>query len=68
MKAHVYGKNLLTTQANFPEAVNQKVMQTSPYADPRPIARSKANTGFPVMRVQDRGSRLLATLDLIVPS
>jgi len=68
MKAHVDGKNLLTTQANFPEEVNQRIMQTSPYADPRPIQRSSDSTGFPVMRVQERGDRLLATLDLIVPT
>lgn len=68
MKAHVEGKNLLTTQANFPEEVNQKVMQSSPYSIPRPIERSTANMGFPIMRIQERGTRLLATLDLIVPS
>jgi len=68
MKAHVDGKNLLTTQANFPEEVNQKVIQAAPYADPRPITRSTAKTGFPIMRVQERATRLLATLDLMVPS
>lgn len=68
MKAHVDGKNMLTTQANLPEEVNESVMQTSPYVDPRPISRSTSNTGFPIMRVQERGDRLLATLDLIVPS
>lgn len=68
MKAHIDGKNLLTTQANLPEEFNQRVMQSAPYADPRPIARSTAKTGFPVMRVQERGNHLLATLDLIVPA
>lgn len=68
MKAHVDGKNLLTTQANLPEEVNEKVMQTSPYSGPRPISRSTDSTGFPIMRVQERGDRLLATLDLIVPA
>lgn len=68
MKAHVNGKNLLTTQANLPEEVNKRVMQMSPYANPRPISRSTSNTGFPIMQVQERGDRLLATLDLIVPS
>ena len=68
MKAHVDGVNLLTTQANLPEEVNEKIMQTPPYSDPRPISRSTASTGFPIMRVQDRGDRLLATLDLIVPA
>ncbi len=68
MKAHVAGKNLLTTQANLPEEVNQRIMQTPPYADPRPITRSTKSTGFPVMRVQERGDRLLATLDLMVPA
>lgn len=68
MKAHVDGKNLLTTQANLPEEVIQKVMQTSPYSDPRPIARSTKSQGFPIMRVQERDDRLLATIDLIVPA
>ncbi len=68
MKAHVAGKNLLTTQANLPEEVNQRIIQTPPYADPRPITRSTKSTGFPVMRVQERGDRLLATLDLMVPA
>lgn len=67
MKAHVNGRNLLTTQANFPEVINQRVMNTAPYSGPRPIARSTQVTGFPVMRVQDRGKQLLATLDLMVP-
>lgn len=68
MKAHVAGENLLTTQANLPEEVNQRVMQTEPYVAPRPITRSTKQTGFPIMRVQERGDRLLATLDLIVPA
>ncbi len=67
MKAHVAGRNLLTTQANLPETFNERVMQTAPYSDPRPITRSTKSTGFPVMRVQERGGRLLATLDLVVP-
>lgn len=68
MKAHVAGKNLLTTQANLPEDVNERVMKTAPYAEPRPISRSTKRTGFPVMRIQERGERLLATIDLIVPT
>lgn len=68
MKAHVNGKNLLTTQANFPEEINQRIMQTPPYDNPRPISRSTKSTGFPIMRVLERGPRMLATLDLIVPS
>lgn len=68
MKAHVNGKNLLTTQANLPEEINKKVMQTAPYTNPRPISRSTQSTGFPIMRVQERGDKLLATLDLIVPA
>ncbi len=67
MKAHVAGVNLLTTQANLPEEVNQRVMGTSPYNQPRPIARTTEGTGFPIMQVQERGERLLATLDLSVP-
>jgi len=67
-KAHIAGKNLLTTQANLPEPVNERIMQTAPYAEPRPITRSTKPTGFPVMRVQERGERLLATLDLMVPN
>lgn len=68
MKAHVNGKNLLTTQANFPEEVNERIMQSSPYNEPRPITRSTKSTGFPIMRVHERGSKLLATLDLIIPT
>jgi protocatechuate 3,4-dioxygenase beta subunit len=67
MKAHVAGRNLLTSQANLPEPVNERIMQMAPYADPRPIKRSTKSTGFPVMRVQTRADRLLATLDLIAP-
>ena len=68
MKAHVDGKNLLTTQANLPEEVNLRVMQTAPYVDPRPITRSTKSQGFPIMRVQERGDNLLATIDLVVPA
>lgn len=68
MKAHVNGQNLLTTQANMPEDINERVMQMAPYSAPRPITRSTKGTGFPLMRVQDRGDRLLATLDLMVPA
>lgn len=68
MKAHVNGKNLLTTQANLPEEINDRVMQLPPYSDPRPITRSTKSTGFSIMNVQERGDRLLATLDLMVPS
>lgn len=67
MKAHVDGRNLLTSQANLPEAINDRVMKTAPYSKPRPIKRSTKPTGFPIMRVQERGNRLLATLDLMVP-
>lgn len=68
MKAHINGKNLLTSQANLPEPINERVMKTAPYATPRPITRSTKSAGFPIMRVQTRGQRLLATLDLVVPS
>lgn len=68
MKAYADGKNLLTSQANLPEEVNQRVMQTAPYDEPRPIARSTEKTGFPIMRVHERGERLLATLDLVLPT
>ena len=68
MKAHVDGKNLFTSQANLPEDVNEQVMQTAPYAEPRPITRSTEHTGFPIMRIQERGERLLATLELVMPT
>ncbi|EFO30450.1 intradiol ring-cleavage dioxygenase [Roseibium sp. TrichSKD4] len=67
-KAHVSGKNLLTSQANFSEGINEQVMQTSPYSGPRPIKRSVKNTGFLKFKVQERGGRLLAVLDLAVPT
>lgn len=66
-KAHVAGKNLLTSQANFPEEWNQKVMKLDPYNKPRPITRNANPTGFPVMRVIERDNRLLAVLDLVLP-
>lgn len=68
MKAHVAGKNLLTSQANLPEEVNKRIMQITPYSDPRPITRSTKSAGFPIMRIHERGERLLATLDLVVPT
>lgn len=67
MKAHVDGTNLLTSQVNLPESMNDKIMRTKPYADPRPISRSTRSMGFPVMNVLERGDRLLATMDLVVP-
>lgn len=66
-KAHVDGRNLMTTQANLPESFNERVMKSAPYSEPRPIVRSTKATGFPIMRMQERGGRLLATLDLVVP-
>ncbi len=67
-KAHVDGKNLVTSQANFSEAWNERVMQTAPYNAPRPIKRNAKETGFPRMRIIERGDRLVGVLDLVVPT
>lgn len=66
-KAHVAGKNLLTSQANFPEEWNQRVMKLAPYNKLRPIERNAEHSGFPIMRVIERGDHLLAVLDLVMP-
>ncbi len=68
MKAHVNGKNLLTSQANLPEDVNLKIMQTAPYSNERPVSRSTKSMGFPIMNVVERENRLLASMDLVVPA
>lgn len=67
-KVHVNGKNLLTSQGIFSEDLNEKIMQLKPYNAPRPIKRTVKETGFPRFHVSERGNRLLATLDLIVPT
>jgi protocatechuate 3,4-dioxygenase beta subunit len=68
MKAHVAGKNLLTTQANFPEDVNQRIMQQAPYSAPRPLERNTKSQGFPIYNVVERNGVLLAAMDLMVPA
>jgi len=67
-KAHVEGKNLVTSQAHFPEDWNERVMKTQPYVSPRPIERNVSQSGFPLMHVQERSDKLLATLDLSIPA
>lgn len=67
-KAHVDGKNLLTSQANFSEEWNERIMETAPYNKPRSIKRNDGPTGFPEMRIVERGDHLVAVLDLIVTS
>lgn len=67
-KAHVGGKNLVTSQANFAEGWNEKVMRTAPYNAPRPIKRNTKESGFPQMRIIERGDRLVGVLDLVVPT
>lgn len=66
-KAHVNGKNLLTSQANFSEEWNERIMTTAPYNKTRPVKRNTGQTRFPNMRVMERGDKLLAVLDLVVP-
>lgn len=66
-KAHVAGKNLLTSQANFPEEWNQRIMKLGPYNTPRPIERNAKQSGFPIMQVIERDNHLLAVLDLVLP-
>ena len=67
-KTHVHGKNLITSQTNFAEGWNERIMQTAPYNAPRPIRRNTGATGFPQMRIIERGDRLLGVLDLVVPT
>lgn len=67
-KAHVNGTNLMTSQANFPEQTNQKIMQSAPYNAQRPIKRNTGKTKFPTMQVIEKEQQLIATLDLIVPA
>lgn len=67
-KAHVNGKNLLTSQANFPESWNRKILESEPYNAKRPIERNVEQSGFPLMKVIERGEHLVAVLDLAVPS
>lgn len=67
-KAHVNGKNLVTSQVNLSEAWNERIMNTTPYNKPRPIKRVTGETGFPQMQIIERGNRLLAVLDLVVPT
>lgn len=66
-KAHVDGVNLLTSQANFNEIWNDRILNLAPYNMPRPIERTLAQGRFPTMRVIERDERLLAVLDLKVP-
>lgn len=67
-KAHVDGVNLVTSQANFAEDWNERIMQTAPYNAPRPIQRNTKQTEFPQIRIIERADRLVGVLDLIVPS
>ncbi len=67
-KAHVDGKNLLTSQANFSEDWNEHIQKTAPYNAPRPIKRKIGSGRFPVLKVIERDQTLLAVLNLVVPS
>ncbi|MFV1564815.1 MULTISPECIES: hypothetical protein [Phaeobacter] len=67
-KVHVNGRNLLTSQATFSEDWNERIMGTAPYNVARSIRRSTDDTGFEKMRIMERGGRLVATLDLVVPT
>jgi len=65
-KAHVNGKNLVTSQAHFPEMWNERIMKTQPYSAKRPIERNTTQSGFPTMKIIERNGNLLAVLDLTV--
>jgi len=67
-KAHVDGKNLLTSQAHFTEEWNDRIMKTEPYNAARPIQRASNSGGFPVMEIVQRNEKLIAVLDLVLPS
>lgn len=66
-KVHVDGKNTLTSQANFSEEWNERIMKLSPYNAPRSIVRNTKKSGFPLFRIVERGDHLVAVLDLVVP-
>lgn len=66
-KVHLEGKNLLTSQANFPEIWNEKIMKSQPYNSQRSKDRNVGQSGFPVMQIVEKGSNLLAVLDLVAP-
>jgi len=40
----------------------------APYNVPRPITRNTKESGFPHMRIVERGDRLPGVLDLVVPT
>ncbi len=65
-KAHVGGKNLLTSQAHFPEDWNERIMATSPYNKSRPIKRTFGGGQFSEMQIVERDNQLLGVLDLVV--
>ncbi len=66
-KAHVDGKNLLTSQANFSEEWNERIVNLPPYNKARSLKRNTKQGGFPEMGLLERGDHLVAVLDLVVP-
>lgn len=71
-KVHVGNKAYLTHQAHLPEEVNERIMRLTPYNAPRPIKRvlnmEDTRLGiFPTFKVIDRGSHLLAVLNVGLP-
>ena len=67
-KVHVDGKNMLTSQANFPENWNERIMKQTPYNKSRAIQRNTSQTRFSNMHMIERADRLLAVLDLTIPN
>jgi hypothetical protein len=72
-KVHVGNKAYLTHQAHLPEEVNERIMRLTPYNAPRPIKRvlnmEDTRLGiFPTFKVIDRGSHLLAVLNVGLPA
>lgn len=71
-KVHVGNKAFMTSQALYPETINEQVMAMAPYSDPRTSRRTLNNRDMPfigptgMFRIVERGGRLVATITLVV--
>jgi protocatechuate 3,4-dioxygenase beta subunit len=72
-KVHIGNKCYLTNQAYLPEDLNERILARAPYNAPRPIKRvlNAEDTrfgNFPTFRIHNKGQRMLAILNVGVPS
>lgn len=71
-KVHVSNRAFMTSQALYPEDINEQVMAMAPYSDPRSSRRTLNNQDMSIIgptgefRIAERGGRLLATVTLVV--